>query len=119
VFIAYDIARETKVLVKDSWRIDLEDIQAEGTTYDILMKAGVCNIPRCLASGDITINEYHATITKNYSLAPWACSNGAHLVPHQHHRLALDVIGRSLNAFESSYEMVSAMRDALIGEFQF
>ena len=117
VFHAYDITRERKVLLKDSWRVDLPDIQAEGKTYDTLMKASVRNIPRCLASGDITTDKYHATITKDYTTAPWACYTGAHFVPHQHYRLVLDVIGRTLIKFESSYEMVTAVCDALIGEF--
>jgi hypothetical protein len=114
VFHAYNITGERKVLLKDSWRVDLPDIQAEGKTYDTLMQASVRNIPCCLASGDITTDKYHATITKDYTTAPWAC---AHFVPHQHYRLALDVIGRTLIKFESSYEMVTAVRDALIGEF--
>ena len=83
----------------------------------MLMKASVRNIPRCLASGDITTDKYHATITKDYTTAPWACYTGAHFVPHQHYRLVLDVIGRTLIKFESSYEMVTAVRDALTGEF--
>jgi serine/threonine protein kinase len=34
-----------------------------------------------------------------------------------HYRLALDVIGRNLVTFESPYEMVTAVRDAIVGEF--
>ena len=119
VFPAYDIARKRVVLLKDSWRVDLPDIQAEGITYNTLMEAKVRNIPRCLASGDITTDEYHATMTMNYTTAPWACYTSAHFVPHQHYRLILDVIGRNLIKFVSSYEMVTAVRDALVGEFLF
>lgn len=117
VFHAYDTGRKTQVLLKDTWRVDLPDIQAEGITYGTLLKASVRNIPRCLASGDITTDKYHATLTKNYITAPWACYAGAHFVPHHHYRLTLDVIGRNLIKFESSYEMVTAVRDALVGEF--
>ena len=39
-----------------------------------------------------------------------------HLISHQHYHLALDVVGRSLTEFKSSYEMVSAVRDAIIGK---
>jgi hypothetical protein len=35
------------------------------------LKANIRNIPRCLASGDIGTDEYHATITKDYITAAW------------------------------------------------
>jgi len=38
-------------------------------------------------------------------------------IPHRHYRLVLDIIGRSLTTFKSSYEMVAAIRDALYGEY--
>jgi hypothetical protein len=117
VFTAYDIAGERNVLLKDSWRVDLDDIQPEGVSYDILLKANVRNIPRCLASGDIGTDEYHATITKDYITAAWNSGSATHFVPHRHYRLVLDVIGRPLMGFNSSREMVTAVRDALIGEF--
>jgi hypothetical protein len=39
------------------------------------------------------------------------------LIPHQHCRLVLDVVGHLLYEYSSSYEMVSTVRDALIGEW--
>ena len=41
------------------------------------------------------------------------------LILHRHYRLALDVIDRSLTDFKSSYEMVSAVRDAIIGKLNY
>ena len=38
-FQVYDISRATRVFLKDTWRIDLEDIHVEGLTYEILDKA--------------------------------------------------------------------------------
>jgi hypothetical protein len=114
---AYDVLRGTIVFLKDSWRIDLPDIQAEGRVYEILRNAGVRHVPHCLASGDISTAEYHATKTHIYAGKPWACHSDAHFVPHRHHRLILDVVGRSLVDYRSSYEMVTAVRDALIGKF--
>ena len=116
-FKAYDISRATLVFVKDSWRVDLPDIQAEGLTYEMLKKACVRNVPECVAYGDILDTDYHATKTFAYSTASWACLSEAHLVPHRHYRLALDIIGRSLVKFKSTYEMVAAVRDAVIGKF--
>jgi hypothetical protein len=114
--LAYNVLRGMKVYLKDSWRVDLPDIVAEGLTYATLEGKKVRNIPHCLASGDISTSEYHTTKTHNFITAPWACHSHTHFVPHQHYCLVLDIIGRSLTTFESSYKMVTAVRDALIGE---
>ena len=116
VFHAYDIAEGKKVLLKDSWRVDLPDIQPEGLTYETLMKANVRNIPHSLASGDIKTDKYHATMTNKYDQSPIAST---HFIPHQHYHLVLDIIGTPLTKFASSYELVATVCDALVGEFQF
>jgi hypothetical protein len=92
--------------LKHSWRVDLPDIQAEGLTYEMLRVAKVRNIPHCLISGDISKADYHATKTHRYTTKPWACHSHAVFIPHWHYRLTLDIIGRSLTTFKSSYEMV-------------
>jgi len=120
-FHAYDISNKKPCFVKDTWRVDLPGIQAEGLTYDILARApgGVRNIPKCVAFGDISTMEYHATKTSGYTLEHWSIpstyGSRPSLIPHRHYRLALDVIGRSLLAFTSSYELVRAVRDAIYG----
>jgi hypothetical protein len=113
---AYNVSQGTIVFLKDSWRIDLLDIQAEGRVYKRLRDAAVRHVPRCVASGDISTEGYHATKTNLYVDKPWACPLGAHLIPHRHYRLALDVVGRVLVQYRSSHEMVTAVRDSLIGE---
>jgi hypothetical protein len=85
------------------------DIQAEGLTYAILKKANVHNIPHCLTSGDISTTKYHATKTPKFAAASWACHSHTHFVPHRHYCPVLDIIGCSLIAFESSYEMVTVV----------
>jgi hypothetical protein len=119
VFTAYDITEEKVVLLKDSWRINLPDILAEGLTYEKLMDVEVCNIPRCVASGDIKTDKYRATAMDKYVNAGWAHNPGIHFVLHHHYRLVLDAIGRPLTNFLSSYEMVATVHDALVGESQF
>jgi hypothetical protein len=116
-FKAYDTLLKTAVFLKDSWRIDLPDIQPEGQVYRTLRNAAVCNVPHCLASGDIFSAEFHATKTHIYATKRWACRSATHFIPHRHYRLALDLIGRVLVEYRSSYELVSSMRDALFGEF--
>jgi hypothetical protein len=117
-FKAYDVLQGTVVFLKDSWRIDLPDIQAEGQVYKALKDARVRHVPHCLASGDISTAEYHATKTHLYVMEPWAaCHPATRFIPHRHYRLCLDVVGRVLVEYRSSFEMVSAVRDALLGEF--
>jgi hypothetical protein len=121
-FGAYDISRSKVVFLKDTWRIDLDGITPEGEVYAKLNAASVRNIPQCLASGDISSSEYHATRTPDYAQSSWAskgcsCHPSGPWIPHRHFRLVLDVYGRSLVDYESSHEMVSAIRDALYGEF--
>jgi hypothetical protein len=115
-FQAYNISQGTLVFLKDSWRVDLPDIQAEGLTYETLRKAAVRNVPHCLVSGDISTAKYHSTKTFAYTTKPWACYTDTHFIPHRHYRLALDIIGRSLTTFESSYQLVATVRDSLIGK---
>ena len=79
---AYDIMHCRPVFLKDSWRIDLWDMSEEGMVYKQLAEAKVGNIPRCIVSGNISTNEYHAMKTSNYAKASWACHSGAHFIPH-------------------------------------
>jgi hypothetical protein len=102
--------------LKDSWRINLPDIYKEELVYKKLNKANVPNILQCLASGDI-LTEYHATEANLYAEKPWACRSGLRLIPHQHCCLVLNVVGCVLYEYSFLYEMVTAVQDALIGEW--
>jgi hypothetical protein len=110
-FVAYDIGRKRKVFLKDTWRVDLPDIKQEGETYKLLWDAGVRNIAACSAAADI---PNHCTRTHTFEKKSWACKVMIELIPHQHYRLVLDVVGQSLTDFSSSFEMLGSVRDALI-----
>ena len=116
-FWAYDISQVAICFLKDSWRVNLPDIQAEGLTYEALKNAKVCNVLKSVAYVDISTTKYHATKTLTYAKETWACSNFDHLIPHQHYHLTLNIVGCSLLAFNSSYEMVAAVHDAIVGRF--
>ena len=79
---AYNILHKTKVFLKDLWRVDLLDIQAEGLTYKTLEDAKVHNIPHCLTSGDISTTDYHAMKTQIFTPIPCACHLHTHFIPH-------------------------------------
>ena len=112
-FVAYDLRRRRKVFVKDTWRVDLPDIEREGETYELMAKAQVRNIAPCSAAGDI--GDHH-TVTHLYANKPWACKREKDLIPHQHYRLVLDVVGDDLPKFPSSREMLRYIVHALEGK---
>jgi len=116
-FKAYDVARDQVVFLKDSWRIVLPGITPEGDVYKALNNAGVQHIPKCLAWGDIRTG-YHSTETHKFTRAEWAhhLNNATHFLHHQHCRLVLDIIGVTLIEYQSSYKMVSTVRNGLVGE---
>jgi hypothetical protein len=114
-FRAYDILRGKCVFLKDSWRINLQDMPAEGSIYAILEDKQARYIPHCLISGDISTNTYHTTKTNIYSDKSWVHHLRPRFLPHRHYRLVLDVIGDPLMTFTSSYELVTVIRDALLG----
>jgi hypothetical protein len=118
-FQAYDVLGAKLVYMKDSWRVDMPDILPEGEVYKMLEDKNVRNIPHCVSSGNIATDHYHASKTCKYTDKPWACLSGPDLkpfIPHRHYRLTLDVIGLPLTNFKSSFQMVSAVYNAMEGE---
>src|SRR5215471_6113447 len=91
-FMAYDISRQQVVFLKDSWRVDLPDINPEGLVYDVLNRANVKHVPNCLASGDISSPTYHAMKSHDYASKSWACPLETSLMHHRHYRLILDIV---------------------------
>ena len=63
--IAYDTQNRRRVLLKDSWRVVLKDIEPEGNIYRRLLGARVPNIPSLLSDGDVgnDSDEYHRSQT--------------------------------------------------------
>jgi hypothetical protein len=118
-FIAYDIFRKKRVFLKDSWRININDMPREGDSYTILHKERVPNIAECLDSGDIGDGTYHSTQTHLFVDADWVTSPKpvVEFTPHRHYRIVLDTIGIPLEQFKCSRDMVRAIRASLIGEF--
>jgi hypothetical protein len=111
---AFDPIHNKIVMFKDSWRVALPDILPEGVTYKLLNDANVCNVATCIACHDVPSLPQQRTQTMKFTSASWACHIG-HLTPHIHYRLALNLVGKPLTQFESSCEVVQAVRDALIG----
>ncbi|KIK51533.1 hypothetical protein GYMLUDRAFT_181302 [Collybiopsis luxurians FD-317 M1] len=104
-FRAYDVQWKKIVLLKDSWRVD--GYEAEGETYRALNSKGVRNIPQLVAAGNVS------------GCPGWTCGDEPFLEPqkrrvHHHYRLVLDTIGHSLTHFDSTWQLVNAILDAMI-----
>jgi hypothetical protein len=65
------------VFIKDTWRVDLLDIEREGETYELMVRAQVRNIALCSAAGDI---RDHHMVTHLYANKPWAWVSSSHVV---------------------------------------
>jgi hypothetical protein len=104
------------VLLKDSWHVILPGIMPEGLVYAKLHENSVPNIPHCSQSGDINIIKYHKSQTHRFAGKFGTPDHHSQLVPHQHYCLVLDQIGRRLEDFKSSWEMVNAVYASSLGE---
>ena len=113
---AYDPKGKCVVFLKDSWRLDGDDIIPEGRIYTELAGNHVPHVPRCLMSGDVKCSPQQKTQMQRYSQCRWACQKGLAITPHIHYRLVLDLVGAALTTFTSSKELVQAIHDALLGE---
>ena len=115
-FIVFDLLTEEVVFLKDTWRIDLPDMAKEGEIYTALHKAKVSHIPPFVRGEDI---PHQRTLVQDFVSASWARPITRPLRPHQHYRFVLRVVGRDLMSFDSSWELVNAMKDALQGALCF
>ncbi|KAI9454523.1 hypothetical protein F5148DRAFT_1288603 [Russula earlei] len=107
--IAYDINRKMRVFLKDSWRVFLPGVLAEGDVYAKLHQSLVPNIPHCSLSGDVGDHE-----SKTHEFAKKYGNLSNVISPRRHHRLVLDHVGKPLKDFKSSREMVKAVYASLI-----
>lgn len=114
-YVAYECHSGKVVLMKDTWRIDIEEIKKEGKIYKRLKQNKVRHIAPLLRAGDVG-NRYHRTRVQDFVSEHWVKhAKERKLRPHRHYRLVLGTVGRDLTSFHSSHELVTAIKDALIG----
>ena len=111
--VAYDVRRKKRVLLKDSWRVLLDSVTPEGEIYAKLRQNSVPNIPFCSRAGDVGDDIHHKSRTHEFV---GACGGHLQLTPHRHYRLVLDTIGRKLERFSRSWEVVNAIHASLVGK---
>ncbi|KAK0186680.1 hypothetical protein F5146DRAFT_935727, partial [Armillaria mellea] len=108
-FIAYHVAERRVVFMKDTWRIVAAHLVAEGRIYERLHEAEIPHIAEFVMAGDIP-GWNHKTFSSPHDGSPQK--------QHQHYRLVLGTIGRSLTSFRSSWKMMNAVKDAMIAHQQ-
>ena len=109
VYVVYDPITKRLVLLKDTWRINLPEVEKEGAIYELLHAAKVNHVPHCLRSGDIPL-RHHKTETDRFR-----CIFELQLRPHAHYRIVFMEVGGDLTKFQTIKEIVCAMRDAIQG----
>ncbi|KAJ7276092.1 hypothetical protein B0H12DRAFT_2740 [Mycena haematopus] len=103
-FVAVRSDTLQKCLLKDTWRLD--GYHAEHEVYGKLHEHGVPNIPGTLDSGDV------GHVCGYPPPGGWSVPANATIRQHIHYRIVFDVVGEPLSSFESTYGLVSCMRDA-------
>jgi Fungal protein kinase len=105
-FRAFDCQTKEIVLLKDTWRVD--KYEREGSIYRDLHLAKVRNIAKFITAGDV---GHVCGQTEKFSTAV----QDRRPRVHYHYRLVLGTVGTSLEDFSSTWQMVNASTDALIG----
>ncbi|KAF9259838.1 hypothetical protein L218DRAFT_933262 [Marasmius fiardii PR-910] len=109
-----------KRFLKDTWRVDLAELDTEGKVYRILhgIEDGpgtdttvsdrkVPHIPTVIASGDVE-GAHQKTTMKDL----WGVKEGKQR-QYQHYYLVLKEVGKALDQFEDQLEWISATADAI------
>jgi hypothetical protein len=92
-------------------------MQPEGEIYRRLHENNVPNIPPCLLSGDVDSNDTHHT-SRTHEIVDEHFTHNSHwnITPYRHYRIVLGVVGRRLEKFNRTWEVVNAMHAALKGQ---
>ena len=108
-FKAFDCQTGAIVLLKDSWQVS--KYEPEGDIYRELHEKGVRYIPKFITAGDVS------GITHSCGKVGVFCNDTAAACPrvHYHYRLVLGSVGDPLKSFHSTWELVHAVKCALIG----
>ncbi|KAL4063371.1 hypothetical protein V8B97DRAFT_2011736 [Scleroderma yunnanense] len=104
----FNVVTKRIVFLKDTWRIDADDIDPEGVTYRKLHAHNVPNIATVEVSGDVG----YRTVTQSLTHEPWSKVRKT-ITGHIHYRLVLQEVGNRLDEFRCTRELVTAVRDSI------
>jgi hypothetical protein len=108
---AYNLDTDAVVFFKDYWRINGAGMKKEGDIYRLLHQHKVPHIAPFDRGNDVLD---HSTLGHTLRNERWACRT-KELPCHQHYRMGLNVVGRDVVEFNSSWEFVSAIADGMEG----
>ena len=108
--------------MKDSWRVDHDDIHPEHTVYERLVRYGVTKIPTCLGGEDVGENTEHlwqrTCIPGDDELEPRQSEDKRPLrCARGHYRLFIKEILRPLTDFKDWRSLLWILDDGMCGEF--
>ncbi|KAI0738025.1 hypothetical protein C8Q80DRAFT_1276043 [Daedaleopsis nitida] len=141
-FVAWDVAGERFVSLKDAWRPTCEDVHKEGKTLRDMKEQNVRNIPTYVCDGEL---QHHSTTPTNARMAAPAQAdapkgqtkpkgrkrtrddtaqapsqtrslpqNGKHTArPLRHYRLVIQEVCLSLTEFKTGEQLLSLVRDCI------
>ncbi|KAI1784498.1 hypothetical protein LXA43DRAFT_1041974 [Ganoderma leucocontextum] len=95
------------VYLKDAWRVDHEGMEKEGIILKALNDAKVPYVPTLLYHGDLDqrTRSYEEWFDKHKDKPEEKCP----LKSHQHYRLVVAEVGKSLSEFETGFQLVWAL----------
>ena len=117
-YLAYSLTSQRLMFLKDSWRVEVEDLSDEDSIYAKLKEGNVPFIPEVLCAGDVSVDgEVQRTCTEQIARdteASWKVDSSRSR-SHVHHRL-LQELAYPLSTSANSEEYVRAFRDAFESE---
>ncbi|KAJ3558956.1 hypothetical protein NM688_g624 [Phlebia brevispora] len=111
-FVAYRLANKNLVFLKDFWRPDAKSAVSELDTYERLKKAEVPYVATAIAGGDVGGSGAQRTINQDQFVGPRRPSKRIH------HRIVLLQVGRHLETYTYSVEMIIVVYQALYAHRQ-
>lgn len=113
-FIAFDLQKRRMCFVKDGWRPLAPRVHPEWEVYKRLKEHDVKGVATAIAGGDVQGSEDKArqsTLTEEY------LPGGPETKPVKrvHCRLAIKQVGRSLDTYKDSEQLMSVVYQALLG----
>ncbi|KAI0334154.1 hypothetical protein GY45DRAFT_1270329 [Cubamyces sp. BRFM 1775] len=114
-FIAYDVDRGCLVVLKDYWCANVSTVHRELDTYQRFHDTGVVeNVAEAIAGGDVLSGDGKQQLTTSQKGSTLRVEPAERF----HHRLVFRNVGRPLETYERSSELVEKVLEAIFGHFE-
>jgi hypothetical protein len=113
--LAFNMETREIVFLKNYWRADMDGMEKEGDIYALLESKDVPNIAPFGKGNDVCDQT---TLIHTLRNEEWACWSRV-MVLLRLYRMSLNVVARHLTSFNSLWEFVSAIADAMTGKTSF